>query len=152
VGGAVDLTTRLARTELPNPIVAASGTFGHGAELAALCPPCRLGAVTAKSVAAFAWPGNPPRRVGGAPGGGMINSVGLTGPGVKQWIASDLPALRAAHARVIASIWGRTIDEFVEAATPLAAVIARACSHTRPMPPLPSRVRWPRRSETCPCS
>ena len=96
------------RCTLPNPVVAASGTFGHGAEVAALCDPRGLGAVTAKSVAAFAWSGNPPLRVTEAPGGGMLNSVGLPGPGVDAWIAHDLPALEALGARVIASIWGRT--------------------------------------------
>jgi dihydroorotate dehydrogenase (NAD+) catalytic subunit len=118
----VDLAARVGRIELPNPIVAASGTFGHGAELAALCPPSELGAVTSKSVAAFPWAGNAPRRVAPAPGGGMLNAVGLTGPGVESWVAHDLPALRGAGARVIASIWGRSVEEFAAVASSLAAV------------------------------
>jgi len=113
---AVDLTVDLGGVQLPNPIVAAAGTFGHGAELARLCPPGELGAVTAKSVAVFASEGNPPLRVAEAPGGGMLNSVGLPGPGVDAWIAHDLPALEAHDARVIASIWGRRVDEFEAAA------------------------------------
>ena len=60
--------------------------------------------------------GNPPLRVTEAPGGGMLNSVGLPGPGVDAWIADDLPALEAHGARVIASIWGRTVDEYETAA------------------------------------
>jgi dihydroorotate dehydrogenase (NAD+) catalytic subunit len=113
---AVDLSVELAGVTLPNPIVAASGTFGHGAELAHLCPPAELGAVTAKSVAVFASHGNPPLRVTEAPGGGMLNSVGLPGPGIDAWIATDLPALRAAGARVIASIWGRSVADYEAAA------------------------------------
>ena len=85
----------------------------------------RLGAVTVKSVAAFAWTGNPPLRVAEAPGGGMLNSVGLPGPGVDAWIERDLPALEARGARVIASIWGRTVEEFAAAAAPLKAVAHR---------------------------
>jgi dihydroorotate dehydrogenase (NAD+) catalytic subunit len=112
----VDLSVELAGATLPNPIIAASGTFGHGAELARLCPPSGLGAVTAKSVAVFASEGNPPLRVTEAPGGGMLNSVGLPGPGIDEWIAHDLPALEAAGARVIVSIWGRRVDEFEAAA------------------------------------
>lgn len=115
----VDLSVDLGPVHLPNPIVAASGTFGHGAELAAVCDPAGLGAVTAKSVAPFASAGNPPLRVTEAPGGGMLNSVGLPGPGVEAWLAHDLPALTATGARVIASIWGRTVDEYAAAARAL---------------------------------
>jgi dihydroorotate dehydrogenase (NAD+) catalytic subunit len=111
-----DLSVDLASLHLPNPIVAASGTFGHGAEVARLCPPDRLGAVTVKSVAIFASEGNPPVRVSDAPGGGMINSVGLPGSGVDAWIAHDLPALEALGARVIVSIWGRTVADYEAAA------------------------------------
>jgi dihydroorotate dehydrogenase (NAD+) catalytic subunit len=120
--GTVDLSTRVGPLTLPNPVVAASGTFGHGAELAALCDPAGLGAVTVKSMAAFAWPGNPGLRVTEAPGGGMLNSVGLAGPGIDAWIADDLPALVARGARIIVSIWGRTVEEYAAAAARLRAV------------------------------
>ncbi len=113
---ATDLTTRLGPIELPNPIIAASGTFGYGAELARLCPPSELGAVTIKSLAPFAWEGNPPLRTTEAPGGGMLNSVGLTGPGIAAWADHELPALLDAGARVIASLWGRTLDDFTRGA------------------------------------
>jgi dihydroorotate dehydrogenase (NAD+) catalytic subunit len=121
----VDLAVDLGPLRLPNPIVAASGTFGHGAEVASLCDPREIGAVTTKSVAVFASEGNPPLRVAEAPGGGMINSVGLPGPGVDAWIAHDLPALEARGARVIASIWGRTVADFEAAAEKLKAVAHR---------------------------
>lgn len=115
----VDLSVAVGPVLLPNPIVAASGTFGHGAELADVCDPRGLGAVTSKSVAAYAWEGNPPLRVTEAAGGGMLNSIGLPGPGVDAWIERDLPALEAHGARVIASIWGRSIDEYATAARAL---------------------------------
>jgi dihydroorotate dehydrogenase (NAD+) catalytic subunit len=120
---AVDPEVRLGRLVLPNPIVAASGTFGHGAELARLCPPSALGAVTVKSLAAMPWPGNPAPRLHPATAG-MLNSVGLQGPGVAAWIDEDLPALRAAGARVIVSVWGRNVGEFGEAARLLAPAAA----------------------------
>jgi dihydroorotate dehydrogenase (NAD+) catalytic subunit len=123
--GPVDLAVDLGPLHLLNPVVAASGTFGHGAEVAALCDPTGLGAVTVKSVAAFPWSGNPPLRVTEAPGGGMLNSVGLPGPGVDAWIEHDLPALEARGARVIASIWGRSAEEYAAAARPLKAVAHR---------------------------
>jgi dihydroorotate dehydrogenase (NAD+) catalytic subunit len=124
-GEPVDLTVDLGPVRLVNPVVAASGTFGHGAEVATLCDPRGLGAVTVKSVAAFAWSGNPPLRVSEAPGGGMLNSVGLPGPGVDAWIEHDLPALEARGARVIASIWGRSAEEYASAARALKAVAHR---------------------------
>ena len=119
---AVDMTVELAGRTLPNPIVAASGTFGHGGELARLCPPAAVGAVTAKSVAVFVSDGNPALRVVEAPGGGMLNSVGLPGPGVDAWVAQDLPALESYGARVIASIWGRSVGDYEKAALALDAV------------------------------
>ena len=121
----VDLSVELGPVALPNPIVAASGTFGHGAEIAQLCDPREIGAVTTKSVAAFEWRGNPPLRVTETRAGGMLNSVGLPGPGIDAWIADDLPALEARGARVIASIWGRSVEEYAAAARPLKAVAHR---------------------------
>ena len=107
----VEMGVRLGRLELPNPIVAASGTFGHGDEVARLCDPSELGAVTVKSLAPYEWPGNPAPRLHMTTAG-MLNSVGLEGPGVEHWVAHELPALRARGARVIASVWGRTVDDF----------------------------------------
>jgi dihydroorotate dehydrogenase (NAD+) catalytic subunit len=114
----VDLSTRLGPIALPNPVVAASGTYGHGDEVARLGDPSAIGAVTAKSLSPFPWPGNPSPRVHEARGG-MLNSVGLQNPGVTAWLEHDLPGLRARGARVIASIWGRSVDEFAAASAAL---------------------------------
>ena len=65
---------------LPNPVLTASGTAGHGAELAAYVDLASLGAVVVKSLSAEPWPGNPAPRVHETPAG-MLNSVGLQGPG-----------------------------------------------------------------------
>jgi dihydroorotate dehydrogenase (NAD+) catalytic subunit len=111
----IDARVQLGPLELPTPIVAASGTFGHADELARHCDPSRLGAVTAKSLAPYEWTGNPPPRLHMTPAG-MLNAVGLQGPGVEHWVEHDLPKLRALGARVIASVWGRTTEEFGRAA------------------------------------
>lgn len=100
---------------LPNPVMTASGTAGHGTELGAYFDLSRLGAVVVKSLKAEPWPGNPPLRVHEVVGG-MINSVGLQGPGVEAWLAEDLPALADAGARVVASVWGTTVEEYEKAA------------------------------------
>ncbi len=115
----VDLTTTLGPVTLPNPVMPASGTVGHGAELGAYVDLSSLGAVVVKSLAAFPWDGNPALRVHGTHGG-MINSVGLQGPGVAAWRRDSLPGLVAAGARVVVSIWGRSVDDYRRAAEELA--------------------------------
>ena len=115
----VDLTTRLGSVVLPNPVLTASGTAGHGHELADHLDPAALGAVVVKSLHVEPWVGNPAPRVHATPAG-MVNSVGLQGPGVEAWLDHDLPGLAATGARVVASIWGRTVEEFARAAELLA--------------------------------
>jgi len=114
-----DMSTLIGSVELPNPVMTASGTAGNGVELAAHVDLSSLGAVVVKSLHAEPWDGNPPPRVHATPSG-MINSVGLQGPGVAAWLEGDLPALEATGARVVVSIWGRTVDEFAAAAALLA--------------------------------
>ncbi len=115
----LDLGTRVGSVVLPNPVMTASGTAGHGAEFQAFFDLADLGAHVVKSLAAFEWKGNPAPRVHPA-GAGMLNAVGLQGPGVTAWLADDLPALTATGARVVASIWGRSVDEYRRAAELLA--------------------------------
>lgn len=117
-GTPLDLATRVGTVSLPTPVLTASGTSGHGAELAPYGDLAALGAVVVKSLAAQPWPGNPSPRVREVPAG-MLNSVGLQGEGVERWRAEELPLLRRAGARVVASIWGRTVAEFGDAARAL---------------------------------
>ena len=114
---------RVGSLSLPAPVMTASGTAGHGAELAPYFDLSELGAVVVKSLAAFEWAGNPAPRVHPA-GVGMVNAVGLQGPGVEHWLAEELPALAATGARVVASIWGRVIDDYRRAADQIGAAPA----------------------------
>ena len=116
---AVDLRTAVGSVRLPNPVMTASGTAGHGAELAAYVDLSRLGAVVVKSLSAEPWAGNPPPRLHPTDGG-MLNSVGLQNPGVEEWLERELPALLATGARVVASIWGTSPGGYEKAATLLA--------------------------------
>ena len=115
------LSVKVGSITFPNPVMTASGTVGHGTELAAYCDLGELGAVVVKSLSAQPWAGNPSPRVHGT-SSGMINSVGLQNPGIDSWIKEDLPALLSHGARVVVSIWGRTVDEYREAASRLAGV------------------------------
>ena len=111
---------RVGSVVLPNPVMTASGTAGHGDELGAYGDLAALGACVVKSLAAYEWAGNPAPRVHPTPSG-MINAVGLQGPGVDAWLRDDLPGLRDAGARIVASIWGRSVDDYATAASALAA-------------------------------
>ncbi len=125
VAGDVDLATRVGSVTLPNPVMTASGTAGHADELAAYFPLAGLGATVVKSLAAYPWPGNTAPRVHET-ASGMVNSVGLQGPGIDAWLADDLPRLAATGARVVVSIWGRSTEEFAEAARRLDRAVAEA--------------------------
>lgn len=114
-----ELPTRVGGVELRNPVMTASGTAGHGAELAPYLDLASLGAVVTKSISADPWPGNPAPRVHEATAG-MLNAVGLQGPGVATWLAEELPPLLATGATVVASIWGRSVDDYRRAADLLA--------------------------------
>lgn len=118
-GAPVDLSTRVGSVELRSPVMTASGTAGHGDELARYVDLAALGAVVVKSLAADPWPGNPPPRVHETPAG-MLNSVGLQGPGIAAWLADELPPLVRTGATVVASIWGTTTEDYARAAEMLA--------------------------------
>ena len=115
----VDLSTTVGSVVLANPIMTASGTAGHGDELGAYVDLGSLGAVVVKSLSADPWEGNPAPRVHETPAG-MINSVGLQGPGVQQWLDHELPAVLATGAKVVASIWGTSVEDYARAAAMLA--------------------------------
>lgn len=121
---AVDLSTAVGSVELTAPVMTASGTAGHGDELAAYVDLSSIGAVVVKSLGSGPWPGNPAPRVHPTPSG-MINSVGLQGPGVTAWREHELPAVLATGATVVASIWGRHVEDFGAAAEQLAGVDER---------------------------
>lgn len=116
----IDASVHVGSVELPNPVMTASGTAGHSTELGAYLDLGALGAVVVKSLSAEPWAGNPPLRVHQTPSG-MINSIGLQGPGVQAWLDDELPGLIATGARVVASIWGRSVDEYAHAAELMAA-------------------------------
>ena len=123
--GGADLTTQVGSVRLPNPIMTASGTSGHGIELSDYGDLSALGAVVVKSLSVRPWPGNPAPRVHEV-GVGMLNSVGLQGPGLEAWVAHDLPALEASGSRVVVSIWGQSVDDYRDAAKRLADVASTA--------------------------
>ena len=112
---------RIGSVTLKNGVMTASGTAGYGTELSGSFDLSELGAIVVKSLAAFEWKGNPAPRLRPT-ASGMLNAVGLQGPGVPYWRDKVLPGLLRTGATVVASIWGRSVDEYRAAAAQLAAV------------------------------
>lgn len=110
---------KLCGTELANPVIPASGTFGYGAEFAALYDINCLGTFSFKGTTRLPRFGNPGPRIAEAPAG-LLNSVGLQNPGVDAVIAEELPRLREVfHKPVMANVCGFFVDEYVEVAAKL---------------------------------
>jgi dihydroorotate dehydrogenase (NAD+) catalytic subunit len=111
----VDLSVRLGRLALPNPILVASGTFGYAREMAGLVDLKRLGGIIPKTITRLPRPGNAPWRTLET-AAGMLNSIGLDNDGQEAFIQHHLPYLATLGAPIIVSVAGRTLDEFIEMA------------------------------------
>lgn len=113
-GPAVDISVDLCGLPLDNPIIPASGTFGYGAEFAALYDIDCLGTFSFKGTTLQPRFGNPTPRIADSPSG-MLNAVGLQNPGVEGVISQELPRLAEVfHKPVMANISGFTLEEYVE--------------------------------------
>ena len=113
-----DLRTRLGHVELPNPVLTASGCAGSGRELAQFFDVSKIGAVVTKSVQLAPRAGRPTPRMAETPSG-MLNSIGLQGPGIDAFLQRDLPWLLSRGARAVVSIAGSTVEEYAELAARL---------------------------------
>jgi dihydroorotate dehydrogenase (NAD+) catalytic subunit len=112
----VDLTTTIGGgLTLRNPVLVASGTFGHGAEYAKLFDLGRLGGIVTKTITFHPRAGNPPPRTVET-ASGMLNSIGLTNPGIDAFIQEKVPALQALDTARVVSIAGTSDEEFAEMA------------------------------------
>ena len=107
----IDLSTTLGNAWFPSPLFTASGCASSGKELAQFVDLREIGAVVTKSVMSKARHGRPTPRMAETPSG-MINSIGLQGPGIDEFLAHDLPWLVSQKARVIVSIAGETVEEY----------------------------------------
>ena len=115
---AVDLEVTIGAVRLPNPVIAAAGTFGYGTEFAGLVDLASIGAIGVKGLSLAPALGKPPPRLVETPGG-MLNAIGLQNIGVEAFLRDRLPALHAAGARVIANFWGDSAEEFAACAARL---------------------------------
>jgi dihydroorotate dehydrogenase (NAD+) catalytic subunit len=109
----VDLSVEISGLRFKNPVLTASGTFGYGLEFAEFFDISRLGGFCTKGLSLLPMAGNPPGRIAETPSG-MLNAIGLENIGTEAFIKEKLPLLEGNDCHVIANIFGKTIDEFIQ--------------------------------------
>ena len=112
------LSVVIAGVRFSNPVMTASGTFGYGSEFAPYTDLNRLGAIVVKGLSVRPRQGNPGPRIVETPCG-MLNAIGLQNVGVESFVKEKLPYLRKYSTRVIANIFGETVDDYAEVARTL---------------------------------
>ena len=114
----IDMRVDLAGMRLPNPLMPASGCAANGKELHRFFDIAELGAFVTKTVLADPRSGRGTPRMAETPSG-MLNSIGLQGPGILDFTRGDLVWLKSVGARVLVSIAGNTVGEFGDVAVVL---------------------------------
>ncbi len=117
----LDFSTKIGSKRFSNPIFTASGCASSGQELSQFFPLTELGAVVTKSIMTKARTGRATPRMAETPSG-MLNSIGLQGPGSDAFLENDIPWLIANSVKIIVSIAGETVDEYGVLARRLRAV------------------------------
>lgn len=110
-----DLSVTVAGVKFPNPVIAASGTYGFGQDYTDLYPLNKLGGISCKGTTLEPRNGNPAPRIAETPAG-MLNSVGLQNPGIDMFISGYLPRLKEEGNIIIANIAGAALDDYKQAA------------------------------------
>lgn len=116
--GSKDVRVSIGSAVLRNPTIAASGCYNRGDEYGKITDVSRYGAVTLKSITRHPRLGNDMPRIAPTPGG-MLNAIGLQGPGIDYFLTHDAPNLAHVPTSVIASVAGFTVDEFADVAEAL---------------------------------
>jgi dihydroorotate dehydrogenase (NAD+) catalytic subunit len=101
--------------------MAASGTFGYGAEYSEFVNLNNIGAVVVKGLSLKPMAGNPPPRIYETPCG-MLNSIGLQNIGVEVFIKEKLSYLKQFDTKIIVNFFGDSIKEYVKTAERLSSV------------------------------
>ena len=115
VVGDVDMSTELGRLVVPDPVFTASGCAAAGRELSAFNDFTALGGVVTKSIQMSARSGRPTPRMAETPSG-MLNSIGLQGPGIDSFLSNDLRWLTEHNVCAAVSIAGSSVDEYAKLA------------------------------------
>lgn len=108
-----NLRVEICGVQLKNPVIAASGTYGFGKEMAEHYNPGILGGIATKAITIRKRLGNDVPRIAET-SSGMLNAVGLQNPGVDSFLANELPRIKQYGTAVIANIAGSDKDEYVQ--------------------------------------
>lgn len=114
------MTVAVGGVRLKTPVMAASGTFGYGTEVP-LCDRAALGGMVSKGIFLRPRPGTPPPRIVETPSG-MLNAIGLQGPGVEALVRDYAPLWATWDFPVLVNLNGETVDEYGELAARLDGV------------------------------
>ena len=107
----LDYSTKIGSKRFSNPIFTASGCASSGQELSQFFPLTDLGAIVTKSIMTKPRTGRNTPRMAETPSG-MLNSIGLQGPGIDAFLENDVPWLVDQKVKVIVSIAGETVEEY----------------------------------------
>lgn len=107
------LAVQIGSLKLKNPFLAASGTCGYGVEIAHVVDLSTLGGIVTKGLYLAARDGCEVPRIAETPHG-LLNAIGLQGVGIRAFVETVLPRLRACDTAVIVNVCGETIEEYAE--------------------------------------
>ena len=117
----LDFSTKIGSKRFSNPIFTASGCASSGQELSQFFPLSELGAIVTKSIMTKPRTGRATPRMAETPSG-MLNSIGLQGPGIDTFLENDIPWLIENNTKIVVSIAGETVEEYGVLARRLRAV------------------------------
>ena len=112
---AIDTSVVIGAAVLKNPVIAASGCYNRGAEFGTAVDASSWGAITLKSITREPRLGNDMPRIASTPAG-LLNAIGLQGPGIEYFLKNEAPKLETVPTAVIASVAGFSVDEFAHVA------------------------------------
>ncbi len=108
----MNLETKIGKITLKNPVLVASGTFGHAKEFERFMDLKKLGGIVTKTITLKPRLGNPPPRIVETPSG-MLNAIGLQNPGAEKFVQEKMPFLKTLKIPIIVSVMGYSVEEFV---------------------------------------
>ena len=109
----MNLAVNVAGVTFQNPLIAASGTFGYGREMAHYQDLSRLGGISSKAVTGEPRLGNPTPRIAETPSG-CLNAVGLQNPGVAAFVSEELPYMQTLGTRIVVNVSGASEEEYLK--------------------------------------
>ena len=106
-----DLSVSVCGVPFQNPVIAASGCFGFGQEMAEYVDLNAPGGISIKGLTPKPRLGNPAPRIAETPSG-MLNSVGLQNPGIDAFLEVELPRLAKLNCRILANVAGSSVEDY----------------------------------------